>query len=360
MDGVLIHVLWLMIAAGGVVVTAASLLSGRAWMLRICDFPRLQVLAVLLVAAAYPAVYEAVTGAWPFGRLGVPVFALIIAAALVQVYWAMHFTPLREPEVASAPAQRGASAGTVVRLIMCNVDVENQDRRGALAALLRRRPDVVALVEPDEQWKPLFDELRSVYPYQGGQIRPHGRGVWLLSRLPLGSIDVHHLVEEDRPSIWTTLRDDEGTATAHLVVLHPSPPGLPKRMSDGRYSSRPRDIELLLVADRIARDGDLPWLVTGDFNDVGWSQTTEGFKRTSGLVDPRIGRGTYPTFPASTRFMRYPIDHIMVSPSVRLLGLERLEDVGSDHLPLVATVELPLSAGEGACEVDALARAVGG
>tara|TARA_R100000687_G_scaffold77331_1_gene69801 strand:+ start:19 stop:207 length:189 start_codon:yes stop_codon:yes gene_type:complete len=49
----------------------------------------------------------------------------------------------------------------------------------------------------------------------------------------------------------------------------------------------------------------------------------------------------FSTFPASLPLLRYPIDHVLVSNAFRLVGLQRLEDIGSDHLPLLADLELP-------------------
>jgi hypothetical protein len=76
----------------------------------------------------------------------------------------------------------------------------------------------------------------------------------------------------------------------------------------------------------------------GDFNDVAWSRTSQMFKRIGGYLDPRIGRGLYATFPANLPFLRWPLDHLFMSPDFTLVDMKVLENVGSDHLPVIAKV----------------------
>lgn len=79
-----------------------------------------------------------------------------------------------------------------------------------------------------------------------------------------------------------------------------------------------------------------PLVVIGDFNDVAWSETSQLFARTSRLLDPRVGRGFYSTFPATVPFLRFPLDYVFHSDDLRLVSLERLRKFGSDHFPVFA------------------------
>ena len=117
--------------------------------------------------------------------------------------------------------------------------------------------------------------------------------------------------------------DDSLSVRMHF--LHPAPPS-PTENDE----STERDVELLVVARSIQHSDD-PIIVTGDLNDVAWSPTTRLFRKISGLLDPRVGRGMYNTFHAHHWFLRWPLDHFFHIAHFRFVRLLRLPDIGSDH-----------------------------
>ncbi len=62
---------------------------------------------------------------------------------------------------------------------------------------------------------------------------------------------------------------------------------------------------------------------------------TRLFRRVSNMLDPRIGRGLYATFNARRRLLRWPLDHIFFTEDFRLVRLERMGFIGSDHFPIM-------------------------
>jgi endonuclease/exonuclease/phosphatase (EEP) superfamily protein YafD len=116
--------------------------------------------------------------------------------------------------------------------------------------------------------------------------------------------------------------------------LHPEPP-VP---GESLYSTA-KDKELMKVALK-AKKCTLPSIVIGDLNDVAWSHTTELFRKTSELLDPRRGRGFYNTFSAHHWYIRYPLDYIFCSKEFGLISMTRMPKNGSDHFATLTHLAL--------------------
>jgi endonuclease/exonuclease/phosphatase (EEP) superfamily protein YafD len=122
----------------------------------------------------------------------------------------------------------------------------------------------------------------------------------------------------------------KNAARVKIHILHPRPPA-----PGENYHSTERDVELLVLAQHL-QGSTSPLIVSGDLNDVAWSRTTRLFRRVSGLLDIRVGRGMFNTFHAEFPVFRWPLDHIFVSGHFKVKRIERLPYIGSDHFPVLA------------------------
>ena len=83
----------------------------------------------------------------------------------------------------------------------------------------------------------------------------------------------------------------------------------------------------------------------GDHIDV--EVASELHDATRCLLDPRVGRGFYSSFDSRFFFLRWPLDHLFHDARFRVVDLQRLDNVGSDHFPMYFALELNGTAAQG-------------
>lgn len=324
--------LWSVRIAGGflVLVTLLPLLPTGKWYVRWWDFPRLQIAALLLVPLLIVAWQVLRTKSWEPS-----IWATVLLAALVwQVSHIVEFSPLWAKEI---PASNGQA--TTIKLMVANLDYENSQPKSVGRQLAEESPNVLLLVEYDQDWHERLGDLRATFEYHHEEIHDKGLGMALWSNIPITQSETQFLVSDRRPSIWATLKLDSGQQI-NYVGVHPTPPGLLDSTGNNRRDSRVRDAELIMVAKEVADRSGEAWAIAGDFNDVAWSHTTRLFKRVSGLRDPRIGRSFMGTYMAEYPPCRCPIDHVFLSEGFSIANLARKRISGSDHFAVLATVSL--------------------
>ncbi len=310
-----------LLGASLVAATLLPFIPSNSGFIRTFDFPRLQIAALIV-----PVVVALVL----LGRdMSGMILATALAAALAyQVSRIYPFTPAVAPQ-AAAVAAADCRPEAMVSIMIANVLESNRDYGALLALVARRDPDLLLLLETDAAWAEALGPLRDRYPHRVAQPQGNTYGLMFYSKLPLTDPQVQFLLQDDVPSVraGVTLRSGQ-SFTFHGVHPRPPHPG---------HSSAPRDAELVMVAHAVRREGG-PAVVAGDLNDVAWSKTNDLFQKISGLLDPRIGRGLYPTFNAHWPLLRWPLDHVFFSDDFLVAGLERLPGIGSDHFPILISL----------------------
>jgi endonuclease/exonuclease/phosphatase (EEP) superfamily protein YafD len=311
---------------------AATLLpfhSSEAWWVRACDFPRAQI--AILTAATFAGVLAFTERDALSLTLG---FALLVCLG-IQLTVILPYTPLWPVEVKRSEAPAGPHT---ISLMIANVLMENRKVDRLKDIIRANDPDLVLAVETDEWWCAQLEGALPHHPFRIAHPLPNTYGMMLLSRLELVHPEVRFLLKPDIPSLCTRVRLRSGEAIT-LYGLHPEPPS-PTEAD----TSLPRDAELVLAGREIAQS-DQPTIVAGDLNDVAWSHTSRLFRRISRMLDPRVGRGMYNTYHAHYWFLRWPLDHVFVSDTFLLRGLQRLPAFGSDHFPIFIAVDYTPAAG---------------
>jgi endonuclease/exonuclease/phosphatase (EEP) superfamily protein YafD len=303
-----------------VVLTLLPLSSSPVWWVRGADFPRLQLVIAGIILGVFTISWcdRSVWTTW--------VLLGVIACAIVyQAWWIFPYTPLCAKEVKNAV---GGAHEDRISVMSVNVLMTNKRSEDLLRMVRKEAPDVLVMLETNAWWESAVSELEKNYPHRLRCPQDNLYGMHMYSRFPLEDSKIQFLVERDVPSMHTLVALPSGRRIC-LHCVHPAPPSPTENPT-----SRERDAELVMVGRSVSR-ARFPVIVSGDLNDVAWSATTRLFRRVSGLLDPRIGRGMFNTFHAGHRFMRWPVDHFFHSKDFTVVRLVRLPGCGSDHFPVL-------------------------
>ena len=292
----------------------------QAWWVRDLDFPRLQLalIALALVIGGFLALDLSLVTTW------VSLAALSLCFCY-QAWWIAPYTMIFPREVVSAPTGHD---NNVIKIITANVLTSNRNAEALLGLVHDNDPDILVTLESDIWWQSRLDTLLPYYPYSVKCPLDNLYGMHVYAKLKLTNSHIKYLVDQEIPSIHSLVHLPSGQKI-RLHFLHPTPPSPTQN-----GSSKDRDAELIIFAKSVA-EADVPIIVTGDLNDVAWSETTRLFRKISGLLDPRVGRGMYNTYNAKYWFMRWPLDHLFHSDHFMVRRICRLDKFGSDHFALL-------------------------
>ncbi|TDB62295.1 endonuclease/exonuclease/phosphatase family protein [Arundinibacter roseus] len=302
-----------------VLATLLPLVKNDHWIFRIFEYPFLQkwVLSIaVLLWSVFDSTYQGIFE-W--------IVPLTMGVNLLYLSYKIYpFLPLAKHQLVSA---KKVDPDKTFSLMIANVYQPNQEFDRLLTLIRSKKPNLLVLSETDQSWADALQSIHEEYPYRVLHPLDNTYGILLYSQFELDEADVHFLVEDDVPSIFTRVRLPSGQFF-QLYAIHPTPPA-----PQENPRSTERDKEILMIG-KLAKKNTLPVVVAGDLNDVAWSYTTQLFQNISGLLDPRRGRGFYNTFHARYPFFRYPLDHVFCSEHFQLVEIEKLPDIGSDHFPM--------------------------
>ena len=283
------------------------------WFFRTSDFIRVQTFllqGVLLLLFIYSE-KEFSTFSW------VILFSLL-ATMIYQIFKIFPYTsffPTRKP-ISKSSGKVSILAGNVLQT--------NSRYTDFVKEIKHFDPDLVLVMESDKEWEDGLSEIEVTYPHNVKVALENFYGMHLYSKIALENVEVKYQIEDDKPSIFFDY-PLHGNASIHFCCLHPAPPSPTEN-----ETSKERDAELMLTGKRI-RTLDQPTVVCGDMNDVVWSRTTRLFKKMTGMVDPRIGRGFFSTYNANYFFLRFPLDHLFHTKDLYVGKMQRSKYFGSDH-----------------------------
>jgi endonuclease/exonuclease/phosphatase (EEP) superfamily protein YafD len=300
--------------------TFLSFSSKKYWWIKALDAGRFYMFIILLLLTPVFFILE-------HNWMNYFLSALTFLGAVSHFYIIYPFTPLTKTELKKCKH----SSNPRISVFTANVWMKNTHYEKLINLIQQKMPEVILLTEVDDKWLNALKVLNEYYPHQLLQPQDNTYGMALYSKHPFVTSEIHFLVEEAIPSMHVVL-ELENNEKIQILGLHPRPPAPWTKVEH-------KELEILHAAGATNWNA-YPTIVLGDLNDVGWSDTTQQFKKIGNLLDPRIGRGFFNSYNAFFPLFRYPIDHVFVSSEFRLIEMTRLPFFHSDHFPIFLKLSL--------------------
>ena len=309
-----------------ILLTLAPFIAIDYWWISIFDYPHVQLTALTLVAFC---IYFIKFNAKDFKDY---LFSfLLIACFIFQLLKIYPYTPLAAFEVMDSSQTNGDNT---IKLFTVNVLQKNEEKKKLQSEIEKYDADVLLFTETNQRWEnDITSIINAEYKYHVEIPLDNTYGMLMYSKFELIDSKIKFIVDDSIPSIHTLVKLPSGD-TIQLHAIHPTPP-----MPQHNMRSTDRDAEMFKVAFE-SMESKYPVIIAGDFNDVAWSESTSLFQKISGLLDVRKGRGFFNTFNADNIILRWPLDHIFVSEHFRIIGVERGENIDSDHFPMYVNLSL--------------------
>ncbi len=250
--------------------------------------------------------------------------ALMISVALLATAMTLGLPWQQNDGVRAADASMIAGSGSArYRLLQLNLRYDNPHPEEVLSLVGRLEPDVITFEEVSQHWLPKLELLRARYPYSLVCEAPSFStgGVAILSRRPFAAAP--HCLPGKTLAIAAI---DFGGRRADVAAMHLGWPIVYRQHRQlERYAGDLSDLGRTAI-------------LAGDLNAVAWSDTARrvasyGRLKPAGRVGPTWLWRRLPDW--LRPWIGLPIDHVFVKGAVLPLSLERLGNVGSDHLPLM-------------------------
>lgn len=310
-----------------VILFLASLLpfiSHQHWFFRIFEFGKIQVLVLQLTTIAF--------GITLIGNKNTFFWVTIlfhIVLIISHVIILFPYTSLYQKD----KQEKFSNHSQTVSIISVNVYQFNKRYNELINLVFEVQPDILLTMESNQDWDNALSKIENDYPNFKKVPLENTYGIHFYTKLNVKSIKVNYLISNDIPSIEATLITNEGIEFTFFGV-HPPPPSPTEE-----DTSKERDGELLSIGKKVVETKGAV-IVAGDFNNVAWAKSSVLFRKTSQLIDPRIGRGFVSTYHAKYRFLRFPIDLFFHSTDIYIEEFKTLLNIGSDHLPLFCSFHI--------------------
>lgn len=216
-----------------------------------------------------------------------------------------------------------------VTVLFSNFNYGNTDYAALQKVVNATNPDLVAVAElPIDHFTGLKTYLPNyTYTYQQ-QDRDH-QGIAVYSREKFATAPQTYWPTGNQfPIIGFTLQPFSDQPPLQFLIIHPPPPLTAE-------AAQARDDTFAWLA-QFAGTVHTPLVIAGDFNSTSWSPDFIKLLSQTELRDSRANNGLQPSWPTQLpKFLRIPIDQVLISPEISVIDRQIMPSVGSDHLPVL-------------------------
>ena len=270
------------------------------------------------------------------GRKYLSLMLFIFAA-----YHAYMMEPLWKKE-----AVEPASVVDNITILQYNVN-KNNANISAISDWIKgnsTRFDMVVLFELTDSWDDAIISLEEDYPFHFVELIRGKRKLGVFSKMEIKSFNMQPFRNAEGSIAFLQATTERFGLPLELSMIHPPPP------VDRERFVRRNSILLetaSLLKNRVKRHNNNYHMIIGDFNITRWSPLFMRMQELTGLKDAQEGKGHMGTWPSflGDKF-GIAIDHMLISPEINVISRVAGPNLGSDHLPVITTLELPLLNGQ--------------
>ncbi|MDD7910216.1 endonuclease/exonuclease/phosphatase family protein [Pseudovibrio exalbescens] len=229
-------------------------------------------------------------------------------------------------------------------LLSLNLEHFRYDDAALRTLIDTRKPDLILFQETAASALRLQSLLSQDYPHAIVPEAGQDTDLTAFSKLPIKDI-VFHAIDETpvhptRLDRYLRFTVDTVLGPVRVYSVHPHSPHTPGKL-------RARTQYMTAVAEDVTayrEAAEMPYIVAGDWNTSPWSRSF-AMLLDEMQVTTRFEGG----FPRNTRYFFMPelsdlfgsqVDHIAVSKDLGIRDVKVEPNIGSDHLPLLATITM--------------------
>ena len=230
------------------------------------------------------------------------------------------------------PVTHHLSSNEKIKIATVNLWAANENYEAVRNYLVKEKFNLVVFQEVTRKWE---NELKAVfdkYQFNISVPREDNYGIGLISNLRVDSLKVEKWSNFGFPTIRCRLPDYNNS---QIIGTHSYSPEFPYSYNDRNFQFQ----KINELAKEVEKEGN-PLIILGDLNCTIFSPNFNLLKEGTSLRDACLGFGLRYTWSNLWKIFKIQIDHILVSDGISVLEIDKGKNIGSDHFPLEAIIQI--------------------